>query len=262
MSPTPENDGNGTASPCPTSSQGLKVSVIVPCLNEKGSVLPILERVKAAFHGFASAEVIVVDDGSTDGTHEQLLAYPELYTHLLRHENARGKGAAIATALNLISGDTVVIQDADTEYWPEDLPLVLGPILRKDADVVYGRRPSGTGSVRRRLTFGAGVLLFSFLARHLTSLPIHDIATCYKAFRTEVLHRLSFREKGFAWDAEVTARLAAFDGLRLLEIPIRYAPRTRIQGKKLRFWHGFRYGWVLLTVAIRSRLARSSRGQA
>lgn len=250
MSTVSDNQGDRTTAPSPARS--LRVSVVFPCLNEKDSVILVLERVKSALAQFGGGEVVAVDDGSTDGTLELLASRPDLYTTLIRHKATEGKGAAVRDALSVVSGDVVLIQDADNEYWPEDFPVILKPFLENRADVIYGRRPLGTGPWWRPLAVDPALRVYSWLVRRFTALPVWDVATCYKAFRLDVLKKLVLKETGFAWDAEVTVRLGAVRNLRYEEVPVRYTPRSWNDGKKLRLWHGLRYLWVILACGIQA----------
>jgi len=234
------------------------LGVIVPCFNEEKTVLKVLERVRAALKEFGGAEVVVVDDGSTDGTFKLLQRTPALFTSLLRHRSRQGKGACIVSALAVLHAKFVAIQDADTEYWPEDLPRVLEPLVEGRADVVYGRRPLGKDPLWRLLTADPAVLLYSLLVRALTGLPVTDMATCYKAFRKDILKGMRFRELGFAWDAEVTVLLGLKRmGIRFLEVPVRYNPRTWSEGKKLKLQDAFAF----LRTILSTWLSRSFEGK-
>jgi glycosyltransferase involved in cell wall biosynthesis len=219
----------------------------------------VLERVKAALAAFSGSEVIVVDDGSNDGTTEFLASRPDLYGTLIRHTNSEGKGAAVRDALTAVSGDVILIQDADNEYWPEDFRVILQPFLDDRADVIYGRRPLGTGPWWRRVAIDPALCLYSWLVRRFTGLPVWDVATCYKAFRACILKELVVREDGFAWDAEVTVKLGAIANLRYEEVPVRYTPRSWAAGKKLRLRHGVRYLWVIVVCGTQVWLKRRRR---
>ncbi|WP_423430737.1 glycosyltransferase family 2 protein [Limisphaera sp. 4302-co] len=213
------------------------LGVIVPCYNEAATLDTLLARVLARPE---TAEVVVVDDGSTDASSAKLEAWAarDPRVRVLRHDANRGKGAAIQTALPHLRSPFVVIQDADLEYDPDDYPNLLRPLLEGRADAVYGTR-WGTGAYTKTPFWHRwGNRLLSWLARKITGLPITDEATGYKAFRRELLVRLELRESGFGFCPEVTAKLARL-GARVVEVPIRYQGRTRAEGKKIR-WHD---GW-------------------
>lgn len=200
-------------------------------------------------------EVIVVDDGSTDGTWEMLSAWhaehPGAIT-LLRHEQNRGKGAAVRTALARARGDFTLIQDADLEYDPRDYPALLAPLLEERADAVYGTR-FAVGGPRRVLYFWHSLAngAFAFLINFAADLNLTDVWTCYKAFRTSLLKSIPLRSDGFGWEAEITIKLAQRQ-VALYEIPIRYHGRTYEEGKKMRA----RNALAALFGSIRFLLAR------
>ena len=220
----------------------MKLSVIVPVYNEVDTVCEILDRVAALE---APLEIIVVDDGSTDGTGERVRRWAEdkPFAKVLSHEANRGKGAAIRTAQSHVTGEAVVIQDADLEYNPRDfLPMLT--VLRSGAEVVYGSR------VRARqpyahLRYYLGGRLLSAIATLLYRQRLTDEPTCYKMFRAELFRSLELVSEGFGFCPEVTARVA-LSGIRIHEIPISYHPRSIRQGKKIRWRDGLRAAWVLV----------------
>lgn len=227
----------------------MKLSIIVPVVNEVHTISPILERVLAVP---LEKEVIVVDDGSTDGTWQALQHYAASCT-LLRHAQNQGKGAAIATALGHVTGDIVITQDADLEYDPEDYPKLIDPIARGTTDVVYGSRLLNGRSPMAGLVCYLGGRFLTWLANALYGLHITDEPTGYKAFRTKVIRGLPLAGKGFEFCPEVTALL----GLRhipIVEVPIGYHPRSVAEGKKIRWRDGFMAIWTL----IRYRFSRSA----
>jgi glycosyltransferase involved in cell wall biosynthesis len=191
-------------------------------------------------------EVVVVDDGSTDGTREVL---DELATRLpiraLHHERNRGKGYAIRTALAEARGEIVIIQDADLEYDPEDYPSLIAPIVRGETNVVYGSRYMGHNNPLPLTHFKLAVLSLNVMANVLYGTHLTDEATCYKVFRRPLLQSLPLRCERFEFCPEVTARVAK-RGEKILEIPIRYHYRTRAQGKKIGWRDGFEAIWTLL----------------
>ena len=237
--------------------RALAVSVIVPCYNERESVIGTLQRVQESLATFGQTQVIVVDDGSTDGSGDLLDRSAEFFTILVRHERNVGKGAAIRTGLKHAQGEVVLIQDADSEYWPEDYPQLVEPILKGEADAVYGRRVTRDPRARRALAYSGSVRFFSWLVRLLSRLPVRDVATCYKAFRREILQEVDCLERGFSWDVEVTLKIARQRHVRFREVEIRYSPRTHAEGKKLRWWHGIRYLWTILRHGVPTWLQRT-----
>jgi glycosyltransferase involved in cell wall biosynthesis len=227
----------------------MRVSFLVPAFNERSTILEVLERVDALG---LDRQVIVIDDGSTDGTNEVLrewhIAHPD--TVLLHQENA-GKGAALRAAIPHVDGDIVVIQDADLEYDPADVPGLIEPILRGAADVVYGSRLSG-GRPQRAYLFWhlVGNRFLSLLTGVLYNTTLSDMETGYKAFRSEVLRSLDLRENGFSIEPEITAKVCKRK-LRVYQLPISYYGRTYEEGKKITWRDGFRAIWVLLRVRVR-----------
>lgn len=227
----------------------MKLSVIMPVVNEAHTIATILDRVMAAP---MEKEVIVVDDGSTDGTWEALQRYASSCT-LLRHAHNQGKGAAIRTALGHVTGDIVITQDADLEYDPEDYQKLIDPIVNSNADVVYGSRLLNGRSPTAGLTFYLGGRFLTWLANFLYGLHITDEPTGYKVFRTKVIRGLLLVSNGFEFCPEVTALL----GLRhiaIVEVPISYHPRSIAEGKKIRWRDGFMAIWTL----VRYRFSRST----
>ena len=219
------------------------LSVLVPVYNERATLEALLLRVLAVP---VDKEVVVVDDGSRDGTREVLA---ELATRLpiraLLHERNRGKGAAIRTALAEARGEIVIIQDADLEYDPEDYPRLIAPIVRGETNVVYGSRYLSHENPLPLTHFKVAVLLLNAMANLLYGTRLSDEATCYKVFRASLLKSLPLRCVRFEFCPEVTARVAK-RGERILELPIRYHYRTREQGKKIGWRDGFEAIWTLL----------------
>ena|GEM_PF-107761 len=231
------------------------LGVIVPCYNEAATLDTLLAKVLARPE---TAEVVVVDDGSTDASPAKLEAWAarDPRVRVARHDANRGKGAAIQTALPHLRSPFVVIQDADLEYDPDDYPRLLRPLLEGRADAVYGTRWCPGACTETPFWHRWGNRLLSWLARKITGLPITDEATGYKAFRRELLVRLELRESGFGFCPEVTAKLARL-GARVVEVPIRYQGRTRAEGKKIR-WHD---GWGAVRCLLKySRMRLPSDG--
>jgi glycosyltransferase involved in cell wall biosynthesis len=212
----------------------MKLSIVVPVFNEVSTIAEILRRTAAVAVGI-EREIIVVDDGSTDGTREVLKSIEGVT--VIFHEKNRGKGAAIRTALGALTGDIVLIQDADLEYDPAEYPKLLEPILEGRADVVYGSR--FLGSPRRVLLFWhtVGNRLLTLISNMFTNLNLTDMETGYKLFPAEVLQKIPLRSNGFEFEPEVTARIARY-GLKIYEVPISYAGRTYAEGKKIHWKDG------------------------
>ncbi len=216
-----------------------KLSVIVPAHNERGTIAEALRRVKEVP---GEKEIIVVDDASTDGTGEILAADPEI--RLIRHAVNQGKGAAIRTALAEVTGDVVIIQDADLEYDPADYPLLVEPIRRGEARVVYGSRFLHGRPPMRWPNYLCNRLL-ALAANLLYGARITDEATCYKAFDARLLRELSLQCRRFEFCPEVTAKVRR-RGVRIHEVPIRYTARSFDAGKKIRAWDAVEAFWTLL----------------
>ena len=223
-----------------------RVSVVMPVYNEVETLEEIVERVNAAP---VELELIVVDDGSTDGSREilQRLQADGLIHRLLLHEENQGKGAALSTGFQAVTSDMVVIQDADLEYDPDEYPLLLEPILSDKADVVYGSRFLG-GRPHRVLYFWhyLGNRLLTLFSNMITNLNLTDMETCYKCFRREVLSGLTVEERAFGVEPELTAKVA-LGGWRVYEVGISYAGRTYAEGKKITW----RDGWAAIACIIR-----------
>ncbi len=227
----------------------MKLAIIVPVYNEAATVVKLIDRLRSVP---LDKEIIVVDDGSTDGTSGKLsgIAAPEL--RIIRHEQNRGKGAAIRTAIAYVTADAVAIQDADLEYVPEELPQLLRPIEDGIADVVYGSRFLGYLDNMRLVNYVANKVL-AWTATVLFGRRITDEATCYKLFRTDVLKSLPLACERFEFCPEVTG-LVLRRGIPILELPITYHGRTVMAGKKIRLNDAFSAFFTLIRVRF-SRLA-------
>lgn len=229
----------------------MKLSVVVPIYNERDTVRTILARVLATPH---DKEVILVDDGSTDGT-RQVLAEIEAETlpgvRVIYHTVNQGKGGALRTGFAAVTGEIVLIQDADLEYTPDDYPVLLKPILDGKADVVFGSRFLGGGTHRCHLFWHYVVNKgLTLLSNMLTNLNLTDMETCYKVFRREVADRLNIESKRFGVEPEVTAKVARmnFNGAkcRVYEVPVSYFGRDFAEGKKIGVKDGFEAVWCIL----------------
>jgi dolichol-phosphate mannosyltransferase len=244
----PERNCGQTASSTPD------LSVIVPVYNEALHLDELLAAISAAP---VAKEIVVVDDGSTDGTREKLLALPPSDgITILFHEKNCGKGAAIRTALRYARGKYVLIQDSDLEYDPQDYAALLAPLERGQANVVYGVRPDRP---ERGLRFYWGAKFLTMMVNLLYRAGIHDEATCYKAFRRSLLQNIPLDCTRFEFCPEVTAKLCRL-GEKIWEVPISYRPRSREEGKKLRHRDGWMAIWTLLRLrfACRRQLRSSS----
>ncbi len=214
----------------------LTVSVVIPTYNECGTILQVVERVRALG---LKGEVIVVDEGSTDGSRELLARLDLPGVRVLQHERNRGKGAALRTAFAAATGDVIVVQDADLEYDPADIPELLAPIRAGAADVVYGSRLSG-GRPQRVFMFWhlVGNRFLTLLTNVLYNTTLSDMETGYKCMRREVVAPLRLRSDDFTIEPELTAKILKA-GWRVYEMPISYYGRTYAEGKKITWRHGF-----------------------
>lgn len=222
----------------------MKLSIIISVYNEKGTISEILDRVRGVDIGNIEKEIIIVDDFSNDGSREVLKGEEEKGVIVLYHERNRGKGAAIRTALEHITGDFVIIQDADLEYDPEDYMKLIGPILKGKADVVYGSRFTGE---RRNMLFWhwIGNRFLTLITNILYNTTLSDMETCYKLFKAEIIKGLRIRSNRFNFEPEITAKVMK-KGIRIYEVPISYTGREFNEGKKITWKDGFSALWTLV----------------
>jgi glycosyltransferase involved in cell wall biosynthesis len=229
----------------------VKLSIVIPCYNERGTIEAVIDAVRAAPGG--EKEIIVVDDCSRDGSGE-LLEGPlrAKVDCVLRHPVNRGKGAALRTGIAQATGDIVIIQDADLEYDPQQYPVLIEPILQGKADVVYGSRFLGAGP-HRVLYFwhrvGNGFL--TLVSNMFTNLNLTDMETCYKVFRREIIQSLRIEEDRFGFEPEITAKIAKLR-CRIFEVGISYYGRTYEEGKKIGWKDGVRALWCILRYNLRA----------
>ena len=225
--------------------KGIKISVIIPVYNEKRFLPLLLAEVERQ----QVDEIIVVDDGSTDGTGELLRAYDSRLLKKLCHETNKGKGAAVRTALAVVCGDIIIIQDADMEYDPGEYARILDPILRDKADVVYGSRFKGTTRVFHFWHY-VGNKLLTLTANILFNSTLTDLETCYKVFRRDCVADFVLKSNGWGFDPEITAHFLR-KKYRVVEVPISYCGRTYEEGKKIRWTHGLTVLLTLITCRLR-----------
>lgn len=213
------------------------LSIVIPCYNEENNIKEIVRRVLAS--PIKNKEIIVVDDCSTDGTHEILAnEIKPLVSKILYHKVNGGKGAALKTGFQAATGDVVIIQDADQEYDPMEYEKIVTPIFEDKADVVYGSRFKD-GARKGYLANRLANWFLTKLSNLFTGLDCTDMETCYKAFKREIIQSIDIQEKRFGFEPEITAKIAA-KKVRFKEVPISYNPRTNEEGKKIGYRDGFR----------------------
>ena len=227
-----------------------KLSVVIPVYNERWTVETIVKRVLATDLSL-ELEVIIVDDGSSDGSATLLerLAAEDSRLHLFTHTTNRGKGAALRTGIQHMTGDVAVIQDADLEYDPADLATLLAPIMEGKADAVYGSR--FVGHPRRVLFFWHSLAnwFLTLMSNMVNDMNLTDMETCYKMIRTDIFKRLRLRASSFNIEPEITCRLAQW-GARVYEVPISYSGRTYLEGKKIGAKDGFKALWEMFRCKV------------
>lgn len=220
------------------------LSIIIPCFNEAKTILSLIDAVKKS--PVKSREIIIVDDGSNDGTRDILNQLNDPEVRIIFHSKNKGKGAALRTGFNEAKGDICIVQDADLEYDPQEFPLVIQPILDGRADVVFGSRFQ-SGRPHRVVYFwhriGNGLL--TLMSNFFTDLNLSDMETCYKAFRREIIQSINIRENRFGFEPEVTAKISKIN-IRIYEVGISYYGRTYAEGKKIGWKDGVRAIYCIL----------------
>ncbi len=220
------------------------LSIIIPCYNESKTIISLLEAVKKS--PVKKREIIIVDDGSKDGTRDILSDLNDPEVRVIFHAQNQGKGAALRTGFNEAKGDICIVQDADLEYDPQEFQIVIQPILDGKADVVFGSRFQG-GRPHRVVYFwhriGNGLL--TLMSNFFTDLNLSDMETCYKAFRREVIQSINIKENRFGFEPEVTAKISKMN-IRIYEVGISYYGRTYDEGKKIGWKDGIRAFYCIL----------------
>jgi glycosyltransferase involved in cell wall biosynthesis len=230
----------------------MKISVVMPVYNERQTIHKIIEKVQQVN---LEKEIIIVDDCSTDGTRECLEELKDDTIKIFYHERNKGKGAALQTGFNHVSGDIVIIQDADLEYDPDEYHRLIRPIVSGQADVVYGSRFL-SGSERRVLFFWhyVGNKLLTYLSNIITNLNLSDMETCYKVFRSDILKKIRIEQNRFGFEPEFTVKIAK-EKLRVYEVGISYYGRDYAEGKKIGWKDGVAALWCLLKYNFFSKTA-------
>jgi glycosyltransferase involved in cell wall biosynthesis len=221
----------------------MKLTIVIPCYNEENTILEILQRVRAVDLGDIEKEIIVVDDFSTDNTRE-LLRNSNSYDKLLLHDRNMGKGRALRTGFAAVTGDIVIVQDADLEYDPEDYRELIEPIVKGEAQVVYGSRNLKPNEFSYK-AFQLGGKLVTLVANILYGSKLTDEPTCYKVFSAELLRSIPLSCERFEFCPEVTAKVLK-RGIKIVEKPISYYPRRKEEGKKINWRDGIQAIMTLL----------------
>lgn len=226
------------------------LSVVIPCYNEEATVSAVIERVLSADTSGLELEIVVVDDGSKDNSRAVIkeICRREPRVRLFHHDLNSGKGAALATGFAAVTGDIVLIQDADLEYDPAEYPKLTKPIIDGIADVVFGSRFVG-GDVHRVLYFwhSVGNKFLTLLSNMFTDLNLSDMETCYKVFRREIIDQITLQERRFGVEPELTAKISRLDPRpKIFEVGISYSGRTYKEGKKIGWKDGVRAIYCIL----------------
>lgn len=230
----------------------MKLSIIIPAYNEEKTITNVLDKIKEVnLINNISKEIIIVNDCSADNTENEVLNYIEKNIELEikyhKHNVNKGKGAAIHSGIEFAKGDYIIVQDADLEYDPQEYNILLMPVVRGFADVVYGSRFMG-GRPHRILFFwhSIGNKFLTNLSNMFTNLNLTDMETCYKLFRADILKSIYLQEQRFGFEPEVTAKVAAYPNVRIYEVGISYYGRTYNEGKKIKARDGFRAIYCIL----------------
>jgi len=224
----------------------MKLSIIIPCYNEVNNLSPLINKVDAVvLERKIKKEIILVDDGSTDGSTEYIKKKIKDNIKKLYHQKNMGKGAAVKTGIKQATGDMIIIQDADLELNPEEYNSLISHMLDNKYSVVYGSRTLNKNNKFPNLFFLFGGKLVTFVTNALYSSKLTDEPTCYKLFKTDLIKKIKIENDRFSWEPEITAKILKM-GIEIGEVPISYVARKKQEGKKLRFKDGFEAIWTLL----------------
>jgi glycosyltransferase involved in cell wall biosynthesis len=236
-----------------------RLSIVIPAYNEGPTIHMILDRIdEVKLVNDIQKELIIVNDCSKDNTEEAILQYkadhPNQDIKYFKHEVNKGKGAALHTGISKATGDFTIIQDADLEYDPEEFNILIKPVIRASADVVFGSRFLG-GNSHRILFFwhSIGNKFLTRLSNIFTNLNLTDMETCYKMFRTDIIQGIELKEKRFGFEPEVTSKIARVKDIRIYEVGISYYGRTYAEGKKINWKDGFRAIYCILKYNLFAR---------
>jgi glycosyltransferase involved in cell wall biosynthesis len=219
----------------------MKITIIIPAYNEEKTIEEVISKVKNLK---INKEIIVIDDGSKDNTWNKIIKISGI--KIFRHDKNMGKGASVRTGINNSTGDIIIIQDADLELNPMQIPSIIKPILKHGADVVYGSRNNPYNDHHDRSPiFYFGGLIVTFLANFLYNIKITDEACGYKAFKKEVLKNIKIKSNRFEWEPEITAKIAK-KNIKIKEVPIKSSARSKNNGKKLTRLDGLKAIWALI----------------
>ena len=221
-----------------------KVSIVIPVYNEKSTILKILEEVEKSDTLGLEKEIILIDDGSTDGTREIIKKLENQYK-IIYHQQNLGKGAAVRTGFGKATGDIILIQDADLELNPENYPKILKPLLLGETEVVYSSRYQEYNPTYHYRHYYLGGKLISYLTNIFYGSKLSDVYCGYKVFKANILENLNLENNGFGIEQELTIKILK-KGYKIKEVPITYYPRTHQEGKKIRWWDGLKAVWLII----------------
>jgi len=225
----------------------MKLSIIIPVYNEKNTIQELLKKVESADIGNVEKEIIIIEDHSTDGSHELLAGLKDKYK-IIYHDKNYGKGRALRTGFAAAKGDVIVVQDADLEYNPDDFKAMLAEMSKTGGQVVYGSRRLQHSYFKSRHSghiFALGGIFLTWLCNFLYDIEITDESTCYKMFKTDLLKSFDLKCERFEFCPEITAKIAK-RGIKIHEVPINYSPRHKGEGKKINWPDGLEAIWTLL----------------